>query len=68
MKPNRSIVCPWAQPIDPRLSQETTVVRRQLEVSNRLGLHLRTADQLVGARKRTNVKQENWHWSNADSE
>ena len=29
------------------MSQETTVVRRQVEITNSLGLHLRPADKFV---------------------
>ena len=29
------------------MSHETTVARRQVEITNRLGLHLRPADQFV---------------------
>ena len=32
---------------DPGINHETAVARRQVEITNRLGLHLRAADQFV---------------------
>ncbi len=56
MKPNRSIAFPWAQPIEPPMSHETTVARRQVEITNRLGLHLRAADQFVGLARQSGTE------------
>jgi phosphocarrier protein HPr len=36
---------PW--PIEPLMSHDTTVARRQVEITNSLGLHLRPADKFV---------------------
>jgi phosphocarrier protein HPr len=36
---------PW--PIEPPMSEETTVTRRQVQITNSLGLHLRPADKFV---------------------
>jgi len=52
MKSDRSIAFSWAQPIEPPISHETTVARRQVEITNRLGLHLRAADQFAGLARR----------------
>ena len=34
-------------PIEPLMTHETTVARRQIEITNSLGLHLRPADKFV---------------------
>jgi phosphocarrier protein HPr len=39
--------CPRPTPIEPLMSHDTTVARRQVEITNSLGLHLRPADKFV---------------------
>jgi phosphocarrier protein HPr len=39
--------CPRPRPIEPPMSHETTVARRQVEVTNSLGLHMRPANKFV---------------------
>ena len=38
--------------VKPELNHETAVARRQVEITNRLGLHLRAADQFVRLARR----------------
>jgi phosphocarrier protein len=39
--------CRRPRPIEPPMSDETTVERRQVQITNSLGLHLRPADKFV---------------------
>jgi phosphocarrier protein HPr len=41
------VSCPRPRPIEPLMSHDTTVARRQVEITNTLGLHLRPADKFV---------------------
>jgi phosphocarrier protein HPr len=41
------VACSRPRPIEPLMSQDTTVARRQVEITNSLGLHLRPADKFV---------------------
>jgi phosphocarrier protein len=41
------VACPRPRPIEPLMSNEPTVARRQVEITNFLGLHLRPADKFV---------------------
>jgi phosphocarrier protein HPr len=43
----RVVVSPWPPPIEPQMSHDTTVARRQVEITNFLGLHMRPADKFV---------------------
>ncbi len=42
LDPTSELCCP-----DPRMRHETAVARRQVEIMNRLGLHMRAANQFV---------------------
>jgi len=41
------VACSRPRPIEPLMSHDTTVARRQVEITNSLGLHLRPADKFV---------------------
>jgi phosphocarrier protein len=41
------VACPRPRPIEPLMSHDTSVARRQVEITNFLGLHLRPADKFV---------------------
>jgi phosphocarrier protein HPr len=41
------VACSRPRPIEPLMSHDTTVARRQVEITNSLGLHLRPAEKFV---------------------
>jgi phosphocarrier protein HPr len=41
------VACSRPRPIEPLMSHDTTVARRQVEITNALGLHLRPAEKFV---------------------
>jgi phosphocarrier protein len=50
--------------IEPCMSDDTPVVRHQVEISNSLGLHLRCADQFVRTARRFQAEIRVWHRGN----